>query len=427
MLEKIILESDFLDKLSKYDSIKIGFSGGLDSSVLLHLLASVPAIFDKIVAIHVNHGLSKYASSWEQHCLNFCNELGVKIICFKVNINNSSNIEANARRARYKVFQLNTTENDCIVFAHHANDQAETLLLNLLRGSGVDGLSAMPEFRKLGNTDLLRPLLKINRNQLENYAILNKLTWITDESNYNLAFSRNYLRNVVMPLLTDRWPRAIDSIANCAQKCQTARRNLDYLAHLDADLLDSVKGRLAIYKLPLYDKDRLVNILRLFLKKNNIISPSTKIFEKIIDEVIFAKQDSNPCINLDCDFAIRRYQGFLYLSNIKNNYVINNEIWHNFPEPFTMETGAVLNAFLSSTGVSIAKDSLVEIRTRRGGEVIRLNGQSKKLKKLFQEWQVLPWQRDVIPLIYVDNILKVVVGYADADDKKSNINKYLFT
>lgn len=408
-----LLSSYWLDKLKQYKSIKVAYSGGLDSTVLLHKLACTADFREKILAVHVNHGISSYANEWQSHCENYCLSIGVPIVVSRIKLAGLSNLEELARNARYAIFKSLLSVNDCIVLGHHSNDQAETILLNLLRGTGVDGLSGMEEVRNLGYGEVVRPFLYLNKSQLEKYAKQNLLTWVEDDSNISLQYSRNYLRHEVLPMLTKKWPHAIKTISESAQKCKLAKNNLDILASIDHPEINYQK-KLSITPLLAYDNSRIINILRSWFKKNNILSPGAKIFDKLISEVLFARQDSQPEFTWG-NVVIKRYRNFLYLlPKIKKRRT--NVIWVNFPNAYKFEDGVSLSATIDTQGVLVPKDSVVEIRFREGGESLQLHGQTKKLKTLFQEWGVEPWLRDFVPLIYINGCLRAVVGHVLADN-----------
>ena len=196
-----LLADDWQQSLANYNTLFVGFSGGLDSTVLMHCMASHPALVAKLRAVHVHHGLSVNATAWQAHCQQFCDALGIQLMVLKVTCNNRANIEESAREARYAAFSSLLSDNDCLLLAHHCDDQAETLLLQLLRGAGIDGLAAMPSVNNLSKGQLVRPFLQHSRQRLEAYAHQHRLAWINDESNQNSDFSRNYLRNEIMPLL----------------------------------------------------------------------------------------------------------------------------------------------------------------------------------------------------------------------------------
>lgn len=214
---------------------RIAFSGGLDSTVLLHLLAtlanaeSLPALS----AIHIHHGLQATADAWPQHCQSVCDALGVPLQVKRVTVKGGASLERAARDARYAAFSSLTQTNDVLMTGQHRDDQAETLLFRLLRGAGVRGLGGMPQQRPVGQGALVRPLLDVSRAELESYAQAHQLHWIEDPSNQDRQFSRNYLRHQVMPVLTERWPQAQASMARTAVHLREAQGLLDELAQID--------------------------------------------------------------------------------------------------------------------------------------------------------------------------------------------------
>lgn len=409
-----LLDNTWLAKLTSLKKIVVGFSGGLDSSVLLHVLSRDKELRSKILAIHVNHTISNNADIWQEHCLKVCKELQIDLKIVKVNLNCRANIEEQARNARYQAFSQALSVNDCLLLAHHQNDQAETVLFNILRGSGVNGISGIPKQRKLGQGYVLRPLLDYKRSELLAYAKLHNLHWIEDESNADLNFSRNYLRREVIPLILTKWPSAIDNIHTCANNLTSARANLLDLALLDCPDLFSIPNELNLEGVTNLKQDRLINVLRTWFDYNHVLSPNAQMYVRIINEVINAGTDKIPkfCFGT---FVLRRYKDSLYLvtENIVKPFSLH---WKNFPDPLYLEDGKVIYAQEDKNGVAITAPNNLWIRTRQGGELIKYNGQTKKLKKLLQELRVLPWQREQLPLLFENNILQAVIGLVCADN-----------
>ncbi|MDP3561253.1 MAG: tRNA lysidine(34) synthetase TilS [Legionellaceae bacterium] len=418
--QSLILESHVIKKLATYNTLYVGFSGGLDSTVLLHQLTRIAELAKKVSAVHVHHGLSCNADAWQLQCQTLCDNLDVSLAISRVKINSDDNLEEQARLARYQVFESVIGENDCLLLAHHRDDQAETLLLQLVRGTGVDGLAAMPFMRKLAKGVLIRPFLQLSRAALEAYAQTHHLSWVCDESNQNLRFSRNFIRHSVLPVLRQKWPNVVNNLTACAHHCQDAKENLEALAEFDLGIGASnefASGILSLDCLPLTNRARLINVLRFWLKKNNFQLPHAYIFEKLLDEVIFSRPDAMPCVTWG-DVSIKRYQRKLYALTEKMLHKLNDQIWMNFPSPLKIDYTISLYAAASEKhGIMIPPGSRVEVRFRRGGERFQWHGQTKTLKKLFQQWGVPPWQRDRIPLIYVNDCLKVVVGFAISDQE----------
>lgn len=414
-MTKLLLNTEWTTRLSEFTQLIVGFSGGLDSTVLLHLLASHSSLRHKLLAVHVNHGISEYASSWQSHCEQFSQNLGINFLSRSVQFNRSANIEEEARMARYEVFSSFLTTSDCLMLAHHRDDQAETLLLQLLRGAGVDGLAAMAEVSLLGLGAVARPFLAHSREELESYAAHHQLKWIEDESNQDIKYSRNYLRHLIMPLLLKKWPGVVGNLARTASHCQQAKANLDELALSDHPELLVANRALFIEPLKKLSMERITNVLRVWLKRNQIQLPATAIFQRLIHEVINASADATPLVSWN-EIEIRRYQNYLYVDKKKAINLPPSLEWAEFPSPLVLtDYNLHLIAKKASSGLLIPQKSKVVIRFRQGGEHFCWHGQTRQLKKLFQEWAIPPWCRDTIPLIYIDNQLAAVVGYAVSD------------
>jgi len=412
---KSLLSSEWITRLSGFTKLIVGFSGGLDSTVLLHLLASHQSLRHRLIAVHINHGISSNAEYWQNHCEQFCLNLGIDFISRSVEFDRFANIEEGARVARYTVFSSLLGPRDCLILAHHRDDQAETVLLQLFRGAGVDGLAAMNELGSWGLGTLARPLLSYSREQLEHYAAHCKLKWIEDESNQEINYSRNYLRHQVMPLLLKKWPGVVGNIARTAIHCQQAKTNLDDLALYDNQELLAARSSLFIEPLKKLSIERMTNVLRVWLKKNQVPLPSTVTLQRLIHEVIFADLDATPLVTWDA-IQVRRYQQHLYLDKKKVISLPSCIEWTEFPSPLVLtEYDFYLTAEKMTQGLIVPPNAKVEVKFRQGGEKFYWRGQTKQLKKLFQEWAIPPWLRDTIPLIYINDQFAAVVGYAISD------------
>lgn len=417
------LSDEWLDHLSHYKTLIVGYSGGLDSSVLLHCLNSYPILSRKLKAVYVNHGLSVHADEWQAICQQRCEHDAIDFYAYSVTIESMANFEEQAREARYQVFSDLIGVHDALLLGHHADDQAETLLLQLMRGAGVDGMAAMPDVKSFSKGTLLRPFLPFTRKQLETYAHRHQLTWIEDDSNENRAFSRNYLRHEVMPLLKIRWPHVVQQLARSAAHCRDAKHHLEALACIDVAGIEKKPRQLSLLSLKDLSLSRIVNVLRAWFKINKVRCPSAKMLHGVLHEMILSKPDANPIIQWD-DVEIRRYQHTLYLLKRHNRVRPENQTWLSFPKPLSRGEDR-LYAQRCEEGVVIPPNCSLQLRCRQGGETFFWHGQTKQLKKLFQDWGVPPWCRDEIPLLFIDDELAVVVGYAISDHfyrKKSVID-----
>ncbi len=415
------IDQQVIDKILLNPSIGniwIAFSGGLDSTALLHMLAenSEKLIGKKITAVHIDHGLQKVSSEWAKFCGELVRSYGInyKLVTLNLEKTPGESIELSARNARYSAFeQLLNKSTDTMLFAHHADDQVETFLQQAMRGAGVQGLSGIPESRKLGKGRLLRPLLDISRKQLEVYAKQQHLKWIEDPTNQQSDYDRNLLRNEIIPLLEKRWPGAKKALLRSASHCKEASEQIDAFAC--AELQRICTGNLIdVAELKQLDFIKQKNILRLWIRNNSIVLPNTDRFESGIESLLNAKADKNPI--LDWDFGIiRRYQGMLYIDKIKENDKLFKEKDWDLNTPVALNKRFTLVS-TSGAGVGISKQCIdrndISIRYRQGGERCRPFGRngSHELKKIFQEYQIPPWIRRSIPIVYIGGEIACVVG-----------------
>ncbi|WP_419421152.1 tRNA lysidine(34) synthetase TilS [Legionella sp. D16C41] len=405
-----------MNQLKQCNSLYVGFSGGLDSTVLLYALISEPSLASKITAIYIDHGLSHNASQWQAHCEKICHQFGVAFKAHRVYVKQNANIEDQARQARYNVFHALIKANDVLILGHHQDDQAETVLLQLFRGAGIEGLSAMVDWRSFSQGYVARPLLAHSRSILEDYAKQQKLIWIEDESNLDCSYTRNFLRQQVIPLIQTRWLSLNTNLARTAHHCQQAQSNLYDLACTDYPNLNEIKNKLALEPLKKLNLARKQNVLRAWLKKNITYLPDTKVFNRLIHEVLEASEDKIPELSWK-DTCIYRYKNTLYLVKKQTSKNTSSIRWPNFPEPLKLPYSlGFLKAIATSAGLVIPENAHVEIRFRQGGEKFYWHRQTKNLKKLLQEWCIPPWVRDQIPLMYINQQLAAVADYAISDN-----------
>lgn len=293
--------------------VSIGLSGGLDSVVLLHLFAQIRQEYPLcLTAIHIHHGISRYADCWAQACKELCVKLDIplQVHCVQLNSESKLGLEASARQVRYEKFQQQSV--DFIALAHHRDDQAETLLLQLLRGAGVKGLSAMPILRR--NTHqpaYFRPLLAIDRSDILAWAVQNKLSWVEDESNQDTQFNRNFLRHTILPLLGQRHPAWRATLSRSAQHMAEAAELLDELAELDASL-SIQKNRIDCAYLAGISPARARNLLRYFFARHKLTMPSQIRLGEMLDQLTDSADDANVAIDHQ-GLTLRYYQQYAYL------------------------------------------------------------------------------------------------------------------
>lgn len=292
-------------------SVVVGFSGGLDSTVLLHVASHLArdAGLD-LSALHVHHGLSAHADAWADSCTRVCQQLDIPLTVLRVEVplNTGEGLEAAARRVRHKVLADHPA--DWILLAHHADDQAETVLHNLLRGAGVRGAAAMPEARGR----VLRPLLGLARDELLAYARSHRLVWIEDESNADNRYTRNYLRHEILPLIASRFPRAGEQLSAAAARFSEADSLLEDLAALD------LRENPPEFPLPLklfrdLPDTRARNLLRAMLSWHHAQPPDERRLNEFVRQLQTAGNDRHPRIDL-ARYSLWCEAGRLYFKNL---------------------------------------------------------------------------------------------------------------
>ncbi|MGD9109005.1 MAG: tRNA lysidine(34) synthetase TilS [Gammaproteobacteria bacterium] len=403
------------------NKILIAYSGGVDSHVLLHAIAQLRQEFPelKLKAVHIHHGLFEAANQWAQHCRQICDELKVELQIINVKVERAQgvSVEEAARAARYAALEKLLQRNDVLITAHHADDQAETCLLQFLRGAGIKGLASMPSVVNFAAGFLARPFLSISRQEILQYAQKNKLFWIEDHSNHDLNFTRNFLRYKIMPEFRKRWPNINKTIMRVANNCSDANELLKDLAVQDIKKLKGqVKNTLSISKLKKLSFRRQKNVLREWIDAQNFRLPSAIKLQHIVNDVINARTDATPCIAWG-EAEIRSYQDDLYIMRSLSEFNYGVTLPWDGKSSLKLPNDLGVLQVEKVVGQGLKSEILkrkLEIKFRQGGEQCKLLGRegTHKLKKLFQEWKVPPWQRDRVPLLYVDNQLAAIVGYA---------------
>ena len=406
--------------LENYTRIAVAFSGGLDSSVLLHSLVGIPEFKEKVFAIHVNHGLSPNSKSWIKHCDKFCSGLGVNFIPLTIELENSKTNENILRKARYEALLSCLKQGDVLCTAHHQDDHIETILFRILRGTGIKGLAGIEKYSQMEGIDLIRPLISYSKKDLLDYANQFEVNWIEDESNEDLSISRNFIRKKVIPnLKNDNWPEYKNSISYLSSKAKEANEILDEIAYLDLKLCASESlDRLSILKIKELSHARAMNVLFTWLGINTHLGVSNKLTDQVYKSIILASESSNPVVTFGKkgqkgSFQIRRFNNFLHhLPLTETETLSNKKVWKwNSDDPLELPTGTLSMQVALGKGISTQlTEPGISIKGRIGGERCKPEGRSKsqKLKKLFQEYGVPPWVRDRIPLVYVGDQLAAV-------------------
>ena len=388
----------------------IALSGGVDSMVLLDLLSKAKRSSDVIKAIHINHNLHESSKEWVDFAKDACKKYKLPLIIESINPKQEGfGLEADAREQRYKKFKEIILDNECLLTAHHLDDQIETMLFRIFRGTGLDGLRSIRKKAKFGKGLLCRPLINIPREAIEQYAKLNDIKWIEDPSNKNIDFDRNYLRNNIVPSIKKRWPNAQKTITRLSSLAENNQKLLHELAKEDIGEIEKFNV-LDIGILSNKSSLRINNIFRFMILKNKMGMPSLKVLENGIDTLINAKSDS-PTITWD-GFSIRKYKNTLYFFNpdLKQDEIRPLKMKWFIDQTINLggNRGSIQARFIKGQGIALNKcPKSLEIKYRKGGEQIKPSGHkiTKSLKNLFQENNVLPWVRDQIPLFYLDEEL----------------------
>ncbi len=386
--------------------VYVAYSGGLDSSVLLHLVVNAGRF--EVVPWHVNHGLLEVADQMQQFCVDEARRLGLEPRIDRLELGGlERNIEAEARRRRYRLFERETADGDRILTAHHADDQAETFLLNALRGSGSAGLRGIARRRHLGRALLLRPLLDFSREQLEAYAREHEIAWFNDPSNRDLRFDRNYLRNQVTPLLKSRWPHFQGALATASGLQAETQTLLDEIATADFDELrradlDGI-ATLDVPGLLQLSAGRRKNLVRFWVAQLGLAAVPNARLEELMRQ-LRADSDSLPEVSLP-GYSIRLYDRRLFI--VQEAPFQPGDGVYEFGRDAKIEI-AELDLKLSRSqvferlGIEDA-DQQLSLRFRVNGEA---NDDRHRLKRLFQKYRVPPWRRDLVAQVYLDGRLE---------------------
>jgi len=389
--------------------IFVGYSGGLDSQVLLHALCqSLPP--QQVVALHVNHRISAHADDWQRHCEQQCLALGCRFVAGRVNVESTGQgIEAAARDERYRLFNEQVAAGHSLWLAHHLDDQLETFMLRLLRGAGLHGLSAMQADTERDVYQLLRPFLDLPRADLESFARAHRLDWIEDDSNTDTRYDRNYLRHEIFPRLEQRWP---------AYR-QTLNRSLNQLnqaaQHQHSQLEQALNHRLAhdgafkAVQLDDWPDDQVISLIHLWLRQQGVRPPSEALMHRILHDVVRAQPDAQPQVRIG-DGTIRRFRTALYwvpdqpdVEQPPNVEIDRTSHWIGVGD---------LGFFRATDGPNRLKTEIPNLnwRMREGGESLWPVGRSKRrdLKRLLQEYRLPPWKRDRLPLLFSGDQLVAV-------------------
>ena len=393
---------------AEIERVVLAFSGGIDSCVLMHLLSSHQRS-GKILLWHVNHGLQAVAGEMEAFCRSAAGRYKLDIEVSQLNLDpDTANLESEAREARYALFEQALNPADCLLTAHHAEDQVETLLLNILRGSGSSGLRGIARCRSIGRSNLIRPMLDISRVDIAAYASLHKLDWYDDPSNQSQRFNRNYLRHQVIPKIKSRWPGYLESIRTVISIQAEIQQALDELGAQD---YQQVRHKNERENNDLLDRDtfqqlshaRQKNLIRFWLKKYDCASlPQNRLNELI--RQLNASAGSVPVVS-GSGYEIRVYNQCLYIVS-QNGHMPLREVY-DFNHAGSLKIGEI--------GLNLERKTIFDhLELKDSGQSIKLkfrlksagsNPHNHRLKRLFQKHKIPPWKRSLTPQVYLDDEL----------------------
>lgn len=423
----------------------LAYSGGLDSTALLSFFARLKQQLPHLTlrAIHIHHGLSQNADHWAEHCQRQCDQLKIPLIIEKVRLNPKNGIEEAARNARYHAFKRHLQPNELLVTAHHLNDQSETLLLALKRGSGIKGLAAMQVRSELWQIPIFRPLLNYSRAQLESYVQAQNLHWIEDESNQDNRYDRNFLRNRILPELRQRWGYIDRTLQRSAQHCFEQQQLLEELLQpLFQQLYRTTDRTLDISSFTEYSRNKQLFLLRLWLTQSAVEMPSQLQLTELVEKVIFAKHDAQPQLQLG-EKIVRRYQQHLHLTALYNDIstqvvqvefgqtlILPDNLGSLFFQPQTDGLNVIWQQLDKTEQFQLPlpqkqeqQQEKIEVRFSYSGKVrLAPNRANIDIKKIWQHAAVPPWLRQRTPLVfYHDRIIAGLGIFIKQEDNDSKL------
>lgn len=407
--------SNLLNFLHPHRHFLVAFSGGLDSTVLLHQLVTLrngvaPDL--QIRAMHIHHGLSPRANQWVAHCEAICARWQVPLEICRVTLPaGGQGIEGEARAARYQALAQSMQSHEVLLTAQHQDDQCETLLLALKRGSGPAGLAAMPDRLAFADSWLLRPLLDVPRAELESWAEAHRLSWIEDESNQDDRYDRNFLRLHVLPLLQQRWPHFARSVSRSAALCGEQEQLLDELLAEQLARNMHSGGALSIAPLEQLSEARRFALLRRWFGYHQASMPARAALQRLWQEVALSREDANPRLRFG-RHEVRRFQGSLYWVAIRQ---VNKDSIISWTAPFPrLSLPGVGEVFAEANGMVVRRPlpgEQVTLRFKAAGlQHIVGRDKGRTLKKIWQELNIPPWQRETTPLLFYGEQLIAALG-----------------
>ena len=412
-MSKFFLDQKFLKNFKK---LGIAFSGGLDSSVLLKLITENNESIDQLTVLHINHNINKQSDSWELFCKERASELGIDFISWKLESSDKISEEL-LRDKRHEAFKEWADEKDLILTGHHLDDQIETVIFRIFRGTGLRGLEGIKEVSKINDLNFYRPLLNCRKEDLLQYAHDKGLSWIEDDSNKESYFARNIIRNEVMPKITERWPAIDKAIGHLSSRASKADKILSEVAQEDFMNIDGSTEALDIVKLQSFSYERQENLIFHWLTHINNLNISSGQRMQILSSIINPSEGS---ISFSANSRSRDLNIKILISHEEVRILDDTALiplpndtsleW-NLRDTISIPSGKL--SLVESPGKGLDKKFLEQgatIKARVGGERCKPFGRhkSQKIKNLFQEFKIPDWKRDFIPLIYIGDRIAAV-------------------
>ena len=404
----------------KANKIVLALSGGMDSRVLLDLLHRYQNENSiSCLAVHVHHGLSANADSWVQQCQKWCVDAGIELAVEYVELSlQGQSLEECAREARYQALAKHLNSGDILLTGQHSDDQLETFLLALKRGSGPKGLSAMAKQMPFKGATLIRPLLDISREQIAQYAHANALQWVDDESNQDTRFDRNFIRHQITPVLKQRWPHIHSAVQRTSELCAEQEALLEELLSSTLASAMSGDGSLSIEFLAQQSERVRTQLIRMWFTYMGLKMPSRDHLAKVWQEVAITRQDANPVLNLSGG-QVRRFTERLYwVNSVEDVTCWQSSVQLNQSVILPDELGSLKLVNSVQGNLSLQALQTAPLRIIFDPEGLSAHpvgrGHSRKLKKLFQEYGVPSWLRRRLPiLICGDQVVAIANLFID--------------
>ena len=394
-----------VNNLPPHSGLYVALSGGLDSVLLLHSVARLARTSGKLTAIHVNHQLQPNSADTEKFCRDLCQSLGVPCRIIQVNVPTISpqnaagtgGLEEAARAARYQAFESCLEKHDLLLMAHHADDQSETVLFRLLRGTGVAGLAGVPSSREVGKGALYRPFLNLDRQELEHWANVHGVDWIEDPSNRDQRFDRNFLRQSIIPALKERWPSLNRRLAATSRACAESHELASSLASIHFARCRTQNEDLDLAVMAGLTEVERKNLIRWWVIQRGYEPPALADWSDLFAQFMNSGSDRQPEY-AGVGYVLRRHQNALVLVNDQPLPADNPMLLG--PGQGVSWNGWRLKLQAASADAASCPPGLM-VHARKGGERIRVrpNGPSRPLKKWFQDQAIPTWERDRLPLV----------------------------